>query len=110
MDTDLADFGAQAGSVSSSWLVNFANNGLSYFSKSKKSGPRPLGFKVDVYCSYISSCFQQSRCRINSTAALRGILILELMPRSMDWPFFITRGDSDRIPRMFVTVSNLFRI
>ena len=51
------------------------------------------------------SRFQHSSCRINSTAALRGTFILELMPRSMYGPFFITilrenlanRGESSQI-------------
>ena len=30
--------------------------------------------------NYISSCFQHSSGRINSTAALRGTFILEMMP------------------------------
>ena len=55
--------------------------------------------------SYISSCFQHSSCRINSTAALRETFILELMPQKHVWAFFITivgenlsnRGDSSRI-------------
>ena len=48
VETDLADSGAQSGSVSSSWLLIFANGELPYFSKSKSLGQG---------LSTLSSCF-----------------------------------------------------
>ena len=64
------------------------------------------------------SRFQHSSCRINSTAALRVTFILELMPRSIDGPFFITimrenlanRGDSSRISVNSCSIRSAFGI
>ena len=39
---------------------------------------------------YICSCFRYSSCRINSTAAIRGTFILELMPPKHGWALFIS--------------------
>ena len=41
VETDLADSGAQSGSVSNSWPGDFANGELPYFSKSKSLGQGP---------------------------------------------------------------------
>ena len=49
VETDLADFGAQSGSVSNSWLVIIANGELPYFFPSQESGPGPLDLKVVVF-------------------------------------------------------------
>ena len=65
---------------------DFANGELPYISKSKSLG-QGLSTLTYFSSSYIRSRFQHSSCRINSTAALRGAFILELMPRSMYGPF-----------------------
>ena len=75
VETDLADSGAQLGSVSNSWLVILPVANYHIF-QVEESGPGPLDINVVV----ISICFQHSSCRINSTIALRGTFILELMP------------------------------
>ena len=50
VETDLADSGAQSGSVSNSWLHgDFANGELPYFSQVKESGPGPLDLNVFVF-------------------------------------------------------------
>ena len=90
VETDLADSGAQSGSVSSSLAGDFANDELPYFSKSKSQGQGLSTLMKLFSSSCISSCFQRSSCRINSTAALRGTFILELMPPKHVKAFFIT--------------------
>ena len=93
VETDLADSGAQSGSVSNSWLVILSMAIYHIFLSQSLSALTYL-----FSSSYISSCFQHSSCRINSTAALRGTFILELMPRIMDGPFlYITIVRSSRI-------------
>ena len=87
VETDLADSGAQSGSASSSCLVIFANGELPYFSKSKSLGQGPSTLTLLFSSSYIRSRFQHTSCRINSTAALRGTFILEMLPRTIDGPF-----------------------
>ena len=89
VETDLADSVAQSGSVSSSWLVILPMANCHIFSKSKSKG-QGLSTLMLFYSSYISSCFQHSSCRINSTAALRGTFILELMPPEACMGLFIT--------------------
>ena len=72
----------------STWVTpgltgDFANGELPYFSKSKSLGQGLSTLTYLFSSSYIRSRFQHSSCRINSTAALRGTFILELMPGSM---------------------------
>ena len=66
---------------------DFVNGELPYFSKSKRQGQGLSTLRYLFSSSFISSCFQHSSCRINSTAALRGTFILELMSQSIDGPF-----------------------
>ena len=92
VETDLADSGVQSGSVSSSWLVILPTANCHIFPSQR----------VLFSACYIRSCFQHSSSRINSTAALRGTFILELMPPKHRWAFFIAivrenRRDSSRI-------------
>ena len=105
VETDFADSGAQSGSVSSTWLVILPMANCHIF-QSQRVWARALRLLCRCFfSSFIRSRFQHSSCRINSTTALRGTFILELMPRSIDWPFFITIvreklancGDSSRI-------------
>ena len=83
VETDLADSGAQSGSVSSSWLVILPMANCHIF-PSQRIWARALRFSS----SYIRSSFQHSSCRINSTAALRGTFVLKLMPPKHRWAFF----------------------
>ena len=48
VETDLADYGAQSGSVSSSWLVILPMANCHNF-QVKESGPGPLDFNVVVF-------------------------------------------------------------
>ena len=48
VETDLADSGAQSGSVSNSWLVILPIANLHIF-QVKESGPGPLNFNVVVF-------------------------------------------------------------
>ena len=50
METDLADSGAQSGSVSNSWLVILPMANYHIF-QVKESGPGPLDFNVVVFFS-----------------------------------------------------------
>ena len=100
--TDVAD---SSGSVKYSWLGWFCQWWTSIYSKSKSQGQGLSTLTKWFSSTSISSCFRHSNC-INTTAAMQGTFILELMPWSMDWAFFIpiVRKNSWELSRISVNL------
>ena len=86
-DLDLAGSRTQSGSVSNSWLVILPMANYHIFPSQCQS---LLSLTYLFSSSYLSNYFEHSSCMINSTAALRGTFILELMPRKHGRDFLIT--------------------